>query len=275
MFFRGLSKPKTLYEAISLAIRELGKQYAYLRLSLSRLNNRERELFDVCESMVRQGNKQRALIYASEVAEVRKLIKIIKNVQLAIERAILRFETLREVEAITQDLKNVVNETEKLTEQLSDIMPEVASELSKMGSVISDVLSTTVLSSTPPVTTFALDTEEVKEILTDALKVVEEEIQSQLPEPPFTIKTPEAPEIHKPVPVAVTVNYDSSPYHSTEMKSKEDFSSLIERWVLGYAKKNEGKIDVDKCASELRILSNDVFRALQSLHSKGKIKIET
>ena len=149
---------------------------------------------------------------------------------------------------------------------------------------MSEVLSETVLSSNPPITTATLETEEVKTILDDAVKVAEERLMSTIPEPP-KVPEPKPVPIKKVEPIPVSTTYEgkaaegqdcSHAFHNVLKDSfKPDPSPLIEKWVLGYAKKNMGEIDVDKCASELKILSKDVLRALESLHLKGKIKIQT
>ena len=280
-----LFRRRPVSQTISVALQELGKQYAYLKAVLGRLSSRDKALFNECESMIRKGNKTRAMVYACELAELRKLIKTVKNAQLAIERVILRLEMLREVEAVTRDLRSVLDITQKVAVELSEVMPEAALQLSEMNDIVSEVLSETVLSSNPPITTVALETEEVKAILNDAVKVAEERLMSTIPEPPETPEPKPAP-IKGAEPIAVSATYEEKAAEEQNgnhtfrdvLKDsfKPDYSSpLIEKWVLGYAKKNMGEIDVNKCASELNILSKDVLKALESLHLKGKIKIQT
>lgn len=279
-----LFRRRPVSQTISVALQELGKQYVYLKAVLSRLSSRDKALFNECESMIRKGNKTRAMIYACELAELRKLIKTVKSAQLAIERVILRLEMIREVEAVTRDLRSLLDITQKVAVELSEVMPEAALQLSEMNDIVSEVLSETVVSSNPPITTVALETEEVKSILNDAVKVAEERLMSTIPEPP---KIPEP----KPIPIkeaesiAISATYeekaaeeqnDNHMFRDVLKNSfKPDYSPLIEKWVLGYAKKNMGEVDINKCASELNILSTDVLKALESLRLKGKIKIQT
>ncbi|RLI23024.1 hypothetical protein DRO47_01695, partial [Candidatus Bathyarchaeota archaeon] len=130
-----LFRRRPVSQTISVALQELGKQYAYLKGVLGRLLARDKRLFDECESMIRRGNKKRAMIYACELAELRKLIKTVKSAQLAIERVILRLEMIREVEAVTKDLRSILDITQKVVVELSEVMPEVALQLSEMNDV--------------------------------------------------------------------------------------------------------------------------------------------
>lgn len=285
MIRRLIRRSKSIREALSLAIHKLGRQHAYLRLALGRLKSRDKALFDECELMIRQGDRNRAFIYACEVAELRKLIRTVKNAQLAIERVILRLETIREVEAVTRDLRSLLDVTQKVTAELAEIMPDVAYQMSKMNEVVSEVLSETVLSSNPPITTVALKTDEVKAILNDAVNVAEERLKSSIPEPPMAVEPEKKVPTKKAEPILVSATYDGIDLTEQDegygfddpldKSFKPEYSPLIEKWVLGYAKKNMGEINVDKCASELNILSKDVLKALESLHLKGKIKIQT
>ena len=119
-----LFRRRPVSQTISVALQELGKQYAYLKAVLGRLSSRDKALFNECESMIRKGNKTRAMVYACELAELRKLIKTVKSAQLAIERVILRLEMLREVEAVTRDLRSVLDITQKVAVELSEGCPD-------------------------------------------------------------------------------------------------------------------------------------------------------
>ena len=46
---------------------------------------------------LKRNNREKAAMCATELAEVRKLVKFLYNVQLAIERVILRLETIKEL----------------------------------------------------------------------------------------------------------------------------------------------------------------------------------
>jgi len=60
-----------------------------------RLKERDKILFESCMDALKKNNKERAAVWANEIAEVRRLLKFLYNVQLAIERVILRLETIK------------------------------------------------------------------------------------------------------------------------------------------------------------------------------------
>ena len=65
---------KPLSEILLEAIRELGKNYSRLELAYAKLAKRDRELFDRCTLYLSRGLKNRAIVYANEIAELRKLM---------------------------------------------------------------------------------------------------------------------------------------------------------------------------------------------------------
>jgi len=48
----------------------------------------------------------------------------------------------------------------------------------------------------------------------------------------------------------------------------------LEDVLLEYVRKTNGEIDLSRCSSELQTSNEEIERALESLGTKGKIKIE-
>lgn len=269
--------------------RKLGSQHAHLDLVAVRLRERSRNLFGSCESAIKSGRRERALVYASELAEVKKLIRTVNHAQLAVEQVILRLETMREMESITRDLRSTLAVTQKVAKQLTVVMPKVASEMSRLNSVVTEMLDTTVASSALPITPVAVKDEEAEEILRETASRIEEDLRAKIPEPPVDIAAgmPGSPEKIEVAVLASSCSEDTrqverpvESYISSEDTDSQQSSfithrsSSIEKWVLAYARKNMGEIDVPRCASELNVLSKDVLEALEVLNARGKIKIE-
>lgn len=270
-------------------VRKLGSQHAHLDLIAFRLRERSTSLFGSCESAIRSGRRERALVYASELAEVKKLIHMVNHAQLAVEQVILRLETMREMESITRDLRSTLDVTQKVAKQLTVVMPKVSSEMSRLNNVITGMLDTTVVSSALPVTPVAVKDEEAEEILRETASIIKEDLKAKIPEPPVDIAarmlgssekievailasscSEETRQVERPVESYVSYEETDSRHSSFATQR----SSSIEKWVLAYARKNSGEVDVSRCASELNVLSKDVLEALEVLNAHGKIKIE-
>jgi predicted ArsR family transcriptional regulator len=48
----------------------------------------------------------------------------------------------------------------------------------------------------------------------------------------------------------------------------------LEDMLLDYVKKSHGEIDLTRCSDDLKISNEKIEKALESLGTKGKIKIE-
>ena len=133
-----------------------------------------------------------------------------------------------------------------------------------------------------------------EEILKEVSNFIEQKLVENLPEPPTNI----APEKTKTKPVkemvALTANCsqtigrrsvdengeDSSQTLFSYKKSEiKEFSLTVEKpsiedMLLEYVRRTNGEIDVTRCSSDLKTSNEEIEKALETLGTKGKIKIE-
>jgi hypothetical protein len=248
-------------------------------------------------SALRKNNKERAAVCANELAEVRKLLKFLYNVQLAIERVVLRLETISELSEIVLDLKPALKLLQGVSQELFQVLPDVSAELNSVQSTISETLySTKVTSDADEVIQVGTKTQGGEEILKEVSNFLEQKIAQTLPEPPITTSKAEVKQKAPPVRELVALGASSS--EVVGHKSKEEFmrnpaqtmfsykkqeikeisltvqKPSIEDMLLEYVRKSNGEIDVTRCSSELKTSNEEIEQALESLGSKGKIKIE-
>lgn len=229
---------------------------------------------------------------ANEIAEVRKLINLLSQTQIAIERIILRLETIKELSTLMIDLKPALSALKNVTANLTNIMPDVAYELSKVNRGIQDTLTVTKLSSeTPQILRTNLKTPGAHAILKEVNSVLEQRLIDQLPEPPVSeaMSETEPEQLKKMVALAVGCPESSQ---NEKKETAEAFLSIkdlkmqsislriqhsesLEEDLLEYIKKCKGQIDMTDCALKLKIPPNEVKKTLENLNAKGKIILET
>jgi division protein CdvB (Snf7/Vps24/ESCRT-III family) len=270
----GRSK-KSANEVLLEAIRELGKYYSRLELAYTKLTKRDRELFDECTSHLSRGLKNKAIIYANEIAEIRKIIKVIQGVQLNLERAILRLETLRTMTPSLEDIKGVFSEVKGVLEDVARIMPSLTPEINNLTSSINDLMMATEINIVPP-EPLAVKSEAAEAILKEASEFLRQEIERKIPEPPEDIPAPKPSEAIKPR-IALTI--DGSEAYIGEDNSvigeiNDQMNTLAEDLILDYIERNNGVMKISKCAEELNMSKTKVMQILESLSRKGKIRIE-
>jgi len=269
-------------------------QHNKLEQASFRLKERDKLLFQTCVSALNNKNKERAVICANELAEVRKLIKFLYNVELAIERVILRLETIKELSDIVIDLKPALKLLQGVSQQLFELLPDVSYELSKVNEAISETLYSTKITADESIIPVGGKTPEGEEILKEVSNFLERKLVEKLPEPPATLEAPELEKTTLKEMVALAANCSQAIGHETVEEPSGDSSQTLisykkaeiqeisltvekpslEDVLLEYVKKSNGEIDLARCSMDLKTSHEEIEKALESLGAKGKIKIE-
>jgi division protein CdvB (Snf7/Vps24/ESCRT-III family) len=252
-------------------------------------------LFESCMGALKKNNKQRAAMCANEIAEVRKLIKFLYSVQLAIERVVLRLETIKELSDIVVDLKPSLKLLQQVSSDLFQVLPDVSSELNNVNDAIRDTLCATKISADESLIPVGKKTAGGEEILGEVSSFLERKLSETLPEPPevsFSSAEEETAPIRELVALSASssqvvghktteeIGMDASKtlfsYKKSEIKeiSLKVEKPSIEDMLLEYVKKSNGEIDLTRCSSDLKTSNEEIEKALETLGTQGKIKIE-
>jgi len=284
--------PPPIRDVIFQTIRKLKFQNAKLEQVSTRLRQRDRVLFQACVMEVRRKRKERAAMCANELSEVRKLLSMVVQCQLALERIILRLETIREVSEIFADLKPALRSLSHITQNLVNLMPDVAQELERVNESISETLAMTRLDAPHPIASVGAKTEAGEEVLREVSNLLEKKLKEELPAPPISVtqeRVKSRENVKQMVALAATCStseqveqQEGEPptyvtYKDLEMQRVSltiQRRSSLEDAILQYAKECKGEIDIDKCALDLNVPSDEVLNALESLGTKGKITIQ-
>jgi hypothetical protein len=243
---------------------------------------------------LKKNNKERAAMCANEIAEVRKLLKFLYSVQLAIERVVLRLETLKELSDIIIDLKPALKLLQNVSSDLFQVLPDVSSELNNVNDAIRETLCATKISADESLIPVGKKTAGGEEVLNEVSSFLEQKLSDTLPEPPATSLPSE--EKAAPIKELVALSATSSQvvgrktteetgldlsktlfsYKKSEIKeiSLTVEKPSIEDMLLEYVRKSNGEIDLTRCSSDLKTSNEEIEKALENLGTKGKIKIE-
>jgi division protein CdvB (Snf7/Vps24/ESCRT-III family) len=291
------SPPPPVREVASKSIYTLRIQQNKLEQASYRLKERDRILFESCTGALKRNNKERAAMCANEIAEVRKLLKFLYSVQLAIERVVLRLETLKELSDIVIDLKPALKLLQNVSSDLFQVLPDVSSELNNVNETIRETLCATKISADESLIPVGKKTEAGEEVLNEVSSFLERKLSETLPEPPAAVAAEE-----KAAPIRELVALSASSSQVVGRKTTEetglDFSTeasktlfsykkseikeisltvekpSIEDMLLEYVRKSDGEIDLTRCSSALNTSNEEIEKALESLGTQGKIKIE-
>jgi len=192
------------------------------------------------------GDHSRALIYANECAEIRKIAKIIINGQLALEQVILRLETIEELGEIFVQMGPIVNVVQEIQGQLTGVLPEVSHELGEINSALNSAVVEAGNASENPSIPIPISEEEAERVLAEANVIADERMKEYFPFLPDPLETPEK-----------TADGD------------------IENRVYEYIKSLGDKtISVKACASALQLSPGIVKKTISSLTEQKRLLLE-
>ncbi|MCS7112950.1 MAG: hypothetical protein RMJ00_03020 [Nitrososphaerota archaeon] len=260
---------QSLKERINVAIYKLESQKEKLEHIMAKLQRRDREIFERCVGAYLSKDYARSKMYANECSEVRSIAKLLLSIQLALERVILRLETIHEFSDLMIQLAPVLGLVKEMRKQIANIVPDVANGLDEVGRLLITTVSEMKVINGHKLEEVELN-DEARRIIEEAAFIAEQKIRESFPELPVEevekSRTPitEAEGIltkDTPTPIGGTPSASPPTISFDELKVK----------LLEYIQSSKGALKVSVCARELQASPEDVIRALKSLEEEGKI----
>lgn len=249
--------PTPMKERIEHASFRLHAQLDKLEHMYLRLHQRDTELFQRCVGAQASNDVAHAKIYANECAEIRRIAKIVLGSQLALEKVILRLETVEEFGSIMMQMAPVMSIVKETKSKIAGIVPQVATELGEVNGMLSDLTieAGEVTSTELPIE--ASDAE-AKKVLEETGVIAEEQLREHFPDLP-SIET-QASHVAEAIAEPATEGLE--------------FDGDIQEQVYEYARKRDGELNIHTCAEDLGASPDEVKTALQRLRETGRIVIE-
>ena len=149
---KSVVKPQeNLKEQIALVIQRIDVQTITLDTAVQRFQNRDADIFNRVVKAFSQRDEARANILATELAEIRKIEKMLTHASLAMQSVSMRLNTVSEMGdlvAVLSPAKSVIN---SVRSGMCDILPEASAELGSIGNLLNDIVGTTCQTQDIPV----------------------------------------------------------------------------------------------------------------------------
>jgi division protein CdvB (Snf7/Vps24/ESCRT-III family) len=178
-----VSPPPPLKPRMDYAIRRLSLQIQKLDQAADRFSQKDQSLFNKIVASYEKHDSAHANIYATELAEVRKMEKIIMNARLALDQVQLRLQTVTEFGDIVSTLGPAISVLRSVSAGLVGVLPEAENELGDIGNMLSGLMFDVGQSSGLNLN-FNSVNEDAAKILTEAATVAEQKINSNFPDLP-------------------------------------------------------------------------------------------
>lgn len=173
--------PESLKEHISLVTQRLDAQTRTLDNAVKRFEMRDVEIFNRVVKALTDRDEARANILATELGEIRKVEKMLTHASLAMQSVSMRLNTVSEMGDLVAVLNPAKSLLNNIRSEMCSILPEASQELGNIGSILSDIVTTTNQGTDTPVNTIMASADALQ-ILEEAEVAAESRLKAKLPE---------------------------------------------------------------------------------------------
>jgi division protein CdvB (Snf7/Vps24/ESCRT-III family) len=178
-----IQPPQALKPALDNACRKLDMQISKLDQANERFTQKDKALFAKLVNAYTQHDQAHANIYAIELAEIRKMGKLIMNARLALDQVALRIRTVTELGDVVSALGPCVGVLRSVSGGLCGVLPEAEGELSDIGNMLSGLMFEAGSSGGMSLN-FDTVNEDASKILSEAATVAEQRVSANFPDLP-------------------------------------------------------------------------------------------
>ncbi len=175
---QGALKPR-----IQTAVNKLQLQISKMDSMLNKLHERDAQLFKRIVAAMQQHDTSTSRVLSNELAEIRKVTKMLSNARIALEQVQLRLTTIHDLGDAMVAIGPAMSTMKGLRSSLGRFMPEADAELNAMtqtlGGLMMDSLAGDAFSVESDVSS-----EETERILQEASAVAEQQIGERFPSVP-------------------------------------------------------------------------------------------
>ncbi len=175
--------PGPLKPRLDFAVRRIELQVQKLDQATERFSQRDKTIFARIVEAYTKHDTARANVFANELAEIRKMERLIINARLALEQIVLRLRTVSELGDVVSTLGPAVSVLRSVKSGLVSVFPEAESELGEIGNMLSGIM---IEAGQGSGMTLSFDSvnEDAAKILTEASTVAEQRIKEKFPDLP-------------------------------------------------------------------------------------------
>jgi division protein CdvB (Snf7/Vps24/ESCRT-III family) len=185
-----VKNPGPLKPRLDLAIRQIQVQVAKLDSTSTKLRERDNSIFGKVVASLQKHDTQHASVFANELAEIRKMNKMVTQAKLALEQIVLRLNTITELGDIVVTLTPAMAVIRNVKQGLVGVLPEAESEIGEISGLLSSILvdAGTVGGYS---LNFEAANEDAERIMAEASAVAEARMKEKFPEIPATLPSAE------------------------------------------------------------------------------------
>jgi len=178
--------PGPLKPRLDMAVRRIELQVQKLDQASDRFSQRDKSIFARIVDAYTKHDMSRANVFANELAEIRKMEKMIMHARLALEQIMLRLRTVSELGDVVSTLGPAIGVLRTVKAGMVNIFPEAERELGQIGDMLSGIIMEAGQSTGTSIN-FETTNDDAQRILSEAAAVAEQKVKEKFPELPAGI----------------------------------------------------------------------------------------
>ena len=175
---QGALKPR-----IQNAVNKLQVQISKMDSMLTKLRERDQQLFQRIVAAMQQHDTSASKVLSNELAEIRKVTRMLGNARMSLEQVQLRLTTIHDLGDAMVAIGPAMSTMKGLKSSLGRFMPEADTELNSMTQTLNGLMVDSLSGDS-----FAMESdvtsEETEKILQEASAVAEQQIGDKFPSVP-------------------------------------------------------------------------------------------
>ena len=188
--FRDTVKPQgALKPRIQNAVNKLQVQTTKMDAMLTKLDQRDQQLFKRVVTSVQQHDTSASKVLSNELAEIRKVKKMLGGARMSLEQVQLRLATIHDLGDAMVAIGPAMNTMKSLQSSLGKFMPEADSEMNAMAQTLNGLMVDSISDDSFNMESDASN-EETDRILQEASAVAEQQIGDKFPSVPTLSELP-------------------------------------------------------------------------------------
>ncbi len=172
---------------LEAAIRQIQIQISKLDATSLKLKERDAAIFNKVVSAIQKHDMQHATVFANELAEIRKMNKMVTAAKLALEQIVLRLNTVQELGDIVVTLAPAMGVIRSIRSGLVSVLPEAESEISEISNLLGSILIDAGQLGAATIN-FEAANEDAERILAEASAVAEQKMREKFPDLPTSVR---------------------------------------------------------------------------------------
>jgi len=181
---QGALKPR-----IQTAVNKLQVQTSKMDVMLTKLHQRDQQLFDRIVTATQSHDTPTSRVLSSELAEVRKVSRVLGNARNSLEQVQLRLTTIHDLGDAMIAIGPAMSTMKELKPTMSKFMPEADSELNTMTETLNGLMVDSLPGDSFEMQSDNAMNEETNAILQEAEAVASQQTDEKFPSIPTTIPT--------------------------------------------------------------------------------------